>query len=137
MDEFKENSMKVVSSIEEIRNKAIRMVDIVGFETGEVITLKLKSLSLMGLVRNGKVPNQLLGTAVELFEGKKAGAGPKENEVSDLAGMIDVLCQNAMVEPTYEDIGEYLTDDQKMEIFYFTQGGLNSLNSFRQVQANK
>lgn len=127
----------MVTTIQEIKDKALKEVEISGFEADETITIKLRNLSLMGLVAGGKIPNQLLGTATELFEGKKASKEPDKASISELAQMIDLICKNAMVEPTFEEAGEYLTDNQKMEIFYYTQGGVEALNSFRKVGKNK
>lgn len=129
-----------VTSLEQIKNQACKEVQIQGFEKGEFITLRLKSMSLLGLVSSGKIPNQLMGTAVELFEGKQGSKkGKKEDNgagMQRMAEIVDIICKNAMLEPTYEEAGEYLNDIQKLEIFYFTQGGINSLESFRKEQGN-
>ena len=126
----------MVTSIEKIRAMAVKEVEISGFEVGEFITLQLKGIGLTSLVASGKIPNQLLGTAIELFEGKKKDKeDKKQNEqISETIQMIDIICESVMVEPKFEDVKEYLTDNQKMEIFTFAQGGVNALNSFREVK---
>lgn len=126
-------------SVEEFKNKAIRDVEITGFDEGETIALKLRSLSLLGLASSGKIPNELMGVAIEMFEGKDTGHKDKKEdskEMLNITKLMDVICDNALIEPKYSDIGEYLTDDQKMEIFYYTQGGIRALKSFRSEQSN-
>lgn len=124
-------------SIEDFKSRAIKEVDITGFEAEEPITVKLRSLSLLSLVSLGKIPNALMATALQLFEGKVTQEKAKEDDItklSNLAKMVDIICEVAMEEPSFEEIGEYLTDSQKMEIFYYTQGGLKGLESFREQQ---
>lgn len=120
---------------EQIRAMAIKDVEIIGFDE-EPIIVKLKTLSLLGLAGSGKIPNSLLGTAMIMFEGKSSNKKSEDDKdnMSDMSKLIDVICMNALVEPSYEEIGDILTDDQKMEIFYYTQGGLKSLESFRKKQ---
>ena len=128
-----------VTSVNDIKSKAVKEVEIVGFEAGETITLKLRRLSIMGLVSKGTIPNALMGVAVELFEGKQASKQAEKDKgktITDLAGIIDVVCENAMVEPTFAEVGEDLTDEQKMEIFYYAQGGVKDLKSFRAEQGD-
>jgi hypothetical protein len=124
----------MVTSIEQIRAMAVKEVEIRGFEEGQFITLQLKGIGLTSLVASGKIPNHLLGTAIELFEGKKKEDKEENEKISDTIQMIDIICESVMVEPKFEDVKEYLTDHQKMEIFTFAQGGVNALNSFREVK---
>lgn len=134
-------SEKHIVTAQELKAKAIKEVDIKGFEEGEVFTIKIRSLSLMKLVSSGKIPNQLMATAVEMFEGKKKNADTasavSNDNFTNLASLIDVICESAMVEPTFEEVEEYLTDEQKLEIFQYTQGGLRDLNSFRKEPTDK
>ena len=126
-------------TVEQIRAKAIKDIEIVGFDADEPIVLKLKTLSLLGLVSSGKIPNILLGTAMEMFEGKASKKSKEEDsndEMGNMSKLIDIICENAMVEPLYSEISDIITDPQKMEIFYYTQGGVKSLESFREQQAN-
>jgi hypothetical protein len=130
----------MVTSIQEIKNKAVREVEITGFDEGEMITLKLRSISLMKLMEKGNIPNALLGTAVELFEQdgntkntEKVDPKPKK-DMTELSGMIDLICESSMVEPTYSEISEYLTDKQRLEIFHYSQSGVTGLKSFREIK---
>ena len=131
----------MITSVEQIKQKAVKAVEILGFEQGEFITLQLKGISMTNLIQSGKIPNSLMGTAIELFEGtKKDKKDEKEkkdyqDKIPESIKMIDIFCENAMVEPEYEEVKEYLTDAQKMEIFTFAQGGVMALENFRKVKA--
>lgn len=141
-------SERHVITAEELKARALREVEIQGFEEGqEPIVIRIRSLSIMKLVSTGKIPNQLMATALELFEGKKNGgtgnaaeavkAMEDSSNLTNMASLIDVICENAMVEPSFADVGDYLTDEQKLAIFQYTQGGVVDLKSFRKEQTNQ
>jgi len=132
-----------ITSIEEFRSQSQPLVDIVGFEPGQYITVRLRRISLMNLCKTGKIPNALLQKSTELFTGKKKGEKVDESKVleniNDLDGInqiIDTVCEAAMLEPKFEEVKEYLTDEQKTEIFQWTQGGIKALESFRAEQGD-
>lgn len=128
-----------VISIEELRKKATAEVDISGFEPGEKFTFRLKKISLMGLVKTGKIPNALLTQATDLFKNLKSGEKIDTSDIGKVAEMskvIDVVCAEAMVEPTFAEASDLLTDNQKMEIFNWTQSGVADLKSFRAEQGD-
>lgn len=136
--------IKQVTSIEEFRSQSQPLVDIVGFEPGQYITVRLRRISLMALCKSGKIPNSLLQKSTELFAGAKTN-GHKVNEakvlenIGELDGInqiVDTVCEAAMIEPKFEDVKEFLTDEQKTEIFQWTQGGIKALESFRTEQGN-
>jgi hypothetical protein len=124
----------MVTTAEQIKGMIEREVQITGFND-DFITLKLRSISLTGLIAKGKIPNMLLGKSIELFEGKESGKEvEKEEAIKKTSELIDLVCENIMVEPTFAEIAEYLNDKQKMEIFYYSQGGLSALESFRTIK---
>lgn len=135
--------IKQITSIEEFRNQSQPLVDIVGFEPGQYITVRLKRISLMALCKTGKIPNSLLQKSTELFTGKRGDKQVDEAKVLENLGeldginqIIDTVCEAAMIEPKFEDVKEFLTDEQKTEIFQWTQGGIKALESFRTEQGN-
>ena len=103
------------------------------FGDGEPFIAKLKRPSMLGLVKDGKIPNSLITQATKLF---KSGAGSLEkgNTVDELYDIIEIVCREAMVKPTYDEIknaGVTLSDNQLMAIFSYTQNGVKALESFR------
>lgn len=116
-----------------------------GYTEGQIVELppfgenlpfvaKLRRPSLLALARQGKIPNDLLNTATELFEGKS-----RENKVDtellrQLYDVIDILCEAAFVEPSYaalKENGIELTDEQMIAVFNYTQSGVRALKAFR------
>lgn len=132
--EKKEYTDSDITSITDIVKYAggtiVRLPD---FGDGEPFIAKLKRPSMLGLVKAGKIPNSLITQATKLF---KSGAGSLEkgNTVDELYDIIEIVCREAMVKPTYDEIknaGVTLSDNQLMAIFSYTQNGVKALESFR------
>lgn len=133
--------IKQITSIEELRQQSQPLVDIVGYEPGQYITVRLKRISLMALCKTGKIPNALLQKSTELFTGSGKNVDNAKvleniNELDGINQIIETVCEAAMVDPKFSDAKEYLTDEQKTEIFQWTQGGVKALESFRAEQGN-
>lgn len=122
--------MSVINA-EQFKSKATRVVEISGFEESEKIEVRIKSMSLLTMMNNGKIPNELLGVVQKLFN---EGANSKKKKISEkdiisqsddiksLTMLLDVACKEVLVEPKFEEIEDYLTDVQKSEIFNQAQG---------------
>lgn len=122
--------------IEELRAKAIKDLEVPGFEEGETLIFKVKKASLMGLVTQGKVPNHLLGVAMEMMGQKRDKKAKKEEkseaeELKEAAQLVELYCRLCMVEPTYEEMEDILTDEQYQAIFDFGINGVTKLADFR------
>lgn len=137
------SDVRQITSISEWREKSQPLVDIQGFEPGDYLTVRLRVVNLLTLVKTGKIPNALLEEATKLFTGSRDSNGIDEakllSNLGDTDGImqiIDTVVESAMVEPTYNEVKDFITDAQKMEIFSWTQGGIDSLKSFRQEQGN-
>lgn len=103
----------------------------------EPFICKLKRPSLLRLVEQGEIPNPLLNAAYILFNGAKT---PKDViNLKEQKELYTIVAKAAMIEPSYsqlEEIGLELTDMQLLEIFRFSQLGVQSLISFRSKQEN-
>ena len=92
---------------------------------------------MLALVKSGKIPNELLQSANELFMGKPSVKREDKFDQSAMSRMFDVfdiMCEASFIEPTYTqlcDAGIELTDDQYTFIFNYSQAGIKALNSFR------
>lgn len=80
---------------------------------------------------SGKLPNNLLGTVNDLFErtGKDKPMElfeQDENKIKDIMEIIDLVCEQSLVEPTFEEIKDVITDTQKMQIMGEAQGNVNA-----------
>lgn len=109
-----------------------QLVELPGFGEGQPFFARLRRPSIMGLTKSGKIPNALLSAATELFTGKQDKSDPVD--LSEIVGVVDVICEAAFVEPTYQqikDIGLELTDEQLMAVFNYSQRGIKALEPFR------
>ena len=120
------------------------IVDLPGFSAEmPVFTVRLRRPSFMAMVKNGKIPNELLTEANALFT--KGTGGMASSSVDDpkmmqnMFTILDALCEAAFVEPTYEDIrssGVELTDEQLLAVFNYTQNGVDALKQFHTVRGS-
>lgn len=128
-----------VTSLEELK-KVVQgeLVELPPFTDGTPFVARLKRPSMLALVQNGKIPNPLLTKANKLFSNGVPGVAHLGADdpamLGDLIKLLDVICQDAFVEPKYNDLKEAgigLTDEQYMAVFSYTQNGVKSLENFR------
>lgn len=120
--------MSVISA-KEFRQRATRVIEIDGFEPGEKIEVRIKPASILNLYVSGKLPNNLLGIVQDLFEVKsEQEAGKKILQDAEMMKatfeILDLVCEQCLVEPTYAEIGDLLTDNQKGQIMAEAQGNV-------------
>ena len=130
-----------IISAEQFRNKAVSLIPIPGFDAGETFEIKVKKLSIVGLMSSGKIPNSLMQVVKDAFAGiKSAGAEADESAIMDKAGdigkLLDIVCAEAMLEPRFEDIKDVMNDAQKLAVFQFTQGGVEEAKSFPAIEGD-
>ena len=128
--------MSVISA-KEFRQRATRVIEIDGFEPGEKIEVRIKPASILSLYVSGKLPNTLLGTVQDLFEvqseqeaGKQILQDPEMIKAS--FEILDLVCEQCLVEPTFAEIGDLLTDNQKGQIMAEAQGNVTAAIPFVQ-----
>ena len=122
--------MSVISA-SEFRKRATRVIQIDGFEPGEKIEVRIKPASLIALMVSGKLPNDLLATVEELFN---KGDDLKNQDVfaqgadkvKEIMGLIDLICDQSLVEPLFGEIKDVITDNQKMQIMSAAQGNVKA-----------
>lgn len=135
-----------------VNNNNVTTIDeLKAFAAGEAVQLppfvsdipfvaRLKKPSLMVMIKTGKIPNKLMKTAVELFEGDNKDDDKETDEmkferVKDMFEIMQVVAESALVEPsaaTLKEVGLELTDDQLLAIFDYVQDGVKTLDSFRE-----
>ena len=126
-----------VTSIEDLKNYAQgAIVELPSFGEGQPFFARLRRPALLGLVKNGKIPNQLLSSANMLFEGGVQGAlnALDEDAMKNIFEVMDAICEASFVEPTYQQLKDndiVLTDEQMMFVFAYSQNGVRQLDSFR------
>lgn len=127
-----------VTSISDLQTYARgAVVELPPFADGQPFVARLRRPSMLALVRSGRIPNELLQSANELFMGKPAGRRDDKYDPETMSKMFevfDIMCEASFVEPTYtqlKEAGVELTDDQYTFIFNYSQAGIKALNSFR------
>lgn len=132
------NTNMNVTSIANLKNSASAVVELPPFAEGTEFCARLKRPSLMMMVKNGKIPNQLLSYANQLF----VKGGVNANDLDAMSGIMEIMeimCDACFVEPTYQEIkdaGIELTDEQFMFVFNYSQNGVRALSSFRHQSAS-
>ena len=123
--------------------KQTEIVELPSFEDGTPFVVEIKKPNMMQLMTSGKIPNTLLSVATEMFNGKTGQVMGKASEdiktLNELVGMMEVLAEASLVKPSYKDIKKAnveLTENQLMAILMYSQGGVKSLENFRNQQAN-
>lgn len=124
-----------VTSLEQLKQYAngniVRLPD---FAEGQPFVAKLKRPSILGMAKQGKIPNSLLVKTNELFVQSGSLDTEENSMMQEIYDVIDLIASETFVEPTYEEIkstGIELTDEQMMFIFNYSQQGVRALESFR------
>lgn len=134
-DILDENGKLKVTPIEDLleyRKGAI--VQLPPFASGQPFVARLRRPSMMALMRNGKIPNTLLSTAQDLFNGNVAVKTENNNDsISELLEVLDILCEAMFVEPSFSQLtkaGIELTDEQYTFLFSYSQQGVKAVEPF-------
>ena len=124
-----------ITSLEQLKQYAngniVRLPD---FAEGQPFVAKLKRPSILGMAKQGKIPNSLLVKTNELFVQSGSLDTEENSMMQEIYDVIDLIADETFVEPTYKEIkstGIQLTDEQMMFIFNYSQQGVKALESFR------
>ena len=126
--------MSKIISAETFMKKATRVIDIPGFEPGEVFSVKVKNVGVLSMIIGGKLPNSLLVMATQLFPETQSSESLQENTnkllddpeaLKSMSQMMRAVVKEALVEPKFDDIAEGITDEQVQSIFTQVVGTTN------------
>lgn len=127
--------LKVTPLADLIKYKDGQVVELPAFGEGQPFFARLRRPSVMGLLKSGKIPNSLMKQATTLFaKGNMSLSGTNANTLTDMLDIIDIIAEEAMIEPKYSELKENgisLSDDQLLAIFSYTQQGVDYLKQFR------
>lgn len=142
---LQEKEEKVVTNIADV-SEVTTIASLSGYAKGSVVRLpdfsegqpfvaKLKRPSMLVLMKSGKIPNSLLQTASNLFDGSnKNDSNVSQESISRMYDVMKIIAEASLISPTMEEItnaGVELTDEQLIAIFNYSQRGINGLQSFR------
>ena len=133
-----------ITSLDQLQAiKQTEVIELPAFEDGTPLNVEVKKPNMMQLIAAGKIPNTLLSSAMELFNGrageKMQKAAENAGDLKDLVGLMNVIAEASLVKPSYKEIkkiGIELTDNQLMGLLMYSQGGIKALENFRNQQAN-
>lgn len=132
--------MSEILSIEKLRELAHPIIEIPGFDNTSTIKIRVQKPKLMYMAANGKIPNHLMSVASTLINGKREGKQKKdlteEETIKEINNAMDLYCRACLVEPSYEEMKEILTDAQRSAIFSWGLGEVQVLDSFRDEKGN-
>ena len=128
------SSVAKVTTIDDLKEYAKgQVVQLPSFADGQPLIVRMKRPSLMILAKSGKIPNKLLKTATEMFNGEGSADNEDLDALSKTFELLEIICEASLVEPRYKDFksaGIDLSDEQLIAIFNYTQRGIEALNSF-------
>ena len=112
-----------------------QVVELPPFAEGQPFVARICRPSMLILAKSGKIPNELLDTANNLFVNGKPDIKKDLDVLSTVYDLLEVFCEACFLEPTYQelkDIGLQLTDEQLMFVFNYAQTGVRALEPFRE-----
>lgn len=120
-----------VSSINDLKKYADGVeVELPGWEVDVPFIAKLRRPSLLLLAAEGQIPNALLGTAAKLFN-----EGASKANFNETAEVFQIMAKASLASPTYDELqkaGLTLTDSQLLQIYTYSQTGVDALRRFRE-----
>lgn len=133
---LEDNDKSEITSIYDLQRYAKgQIVKLPDFAEGQPFVVRMRRPSLLIMAKSGKIPNRLLSTATDLFNG---GGGSKnannDTLLSDTYDVCEAIAEAALIEPTLSDIknsGIELSDNQLIAIFNYAQRGIEALDNFR------
>ena len=133
-----------ITSLEQLQAiKQTEIIELPAFEDGTPLNVEVKKPNMMQLIAAGKIPNTLLSSAMELFNGrageKMQKAADNAGDLKDLVGLMNVIAEASLIKPSYKEIkkiGIELSDNQLMGLLMYSQGGIKALENFRNQQAS-
>lgn len=126
--------MSEILSIEQLKNMATTIIEIPDFEGTGTIKVRVKKPRLIAMAAQGKIPNHLLGIVNNMmFPNKKE---KKEPNIEEIAKIYELYCRACLVEPSYDEIKDIMTDEQMSAIFDWAMGDVKKLETFRSNEGN-
>ena len=111
-----------------------QIVKLPDFAEGQPFVARMRRPSLLIMAKKGKIPNKLLATATDLFNGGNSRNANNDSILSDTYDVCEAIAEAALVEPTMAEIKEAgleLSDNQLIAIFNYAQRGIEALDNFR------
>ena len=131
--------MNEILSIDRLREMANPIIKIPNFDNTGHINIRVQRPKLLKMAAEGKIPNHLMNIAATMINGRPISKQKEltpEEYIKEIDSAMELYCMACMVEPSYEDMQDILTDDQKATIFNWGLGEVQVLDSFRTDEGN-
>lgn len=115
-------------NIAELKKLAIQTIEIPGFSPGTTVTVQVQQPRIMALMSQGKIPNPLMSVANKLVMAQTAQV---EFDATEAMRIYELYCTACLVEPTYEEFKDIITDEQMLHLYLWATGELQQLSRFR------
>lgn len=126
--------MSEILSIEQLKKMATTVIEIPDFEDTGTIKVRVQKPRLMAMASQGKIPNHLLGIVNNMmFPSKKE---KKEPNIEEIAKIYELYCRACLVEPSYDEIKNIITDEQMEAICDWAMGDIKKVEPFRANEGN-
>lgn len=122
--------MSEILNIKDLKEMSTTIIEIPDFNNEGTVNIRVKRPSIMGMAIQGKIPNNLM-TIASKIAGLKTN-DDKETSVKDLGQIYELYCRATMVEPTFDEMKNYITDDQMLKIYGFATSEGKKWETFRQ-----
>jgi hypothetical protein len=134
-----ENNELVISRVEDIvQDAGEKVVPLPGWAKDKPFVARLRRVSLLDMMRGGKVPNHLIGAVTELYQtGSINGKADKGDNMKSVAETMLLVAGASLVSPTLQELqeaGVQLTDYQVTQIYIFAMQGVDAMRPFRKKQ---
>ena len=138
MKDMKEQ--KKITSFDDLKKYSEgAIVELPPFSENQPFVARLCRPSVVDMMMDGTIPNELLETAFSLFDGgseqeEEKSISDRLKESKETTDILRVIAEYTLVSPTYNDIlesGLQLNDTQLAAIYRYTQLGVENLKSFR------
>jgi len=121
-----------ILNIKELQDMARIIISIPDFNNEKTINVRVQKPRLMAMAAKGQIPNHLIGIATEVVGGKQKNSKKDDELLKDAALMMELYCQACLVDPTYEEFKDIMTDQQADYIFRWATNQVKELDSFRE-----
>jgi|SRR5699024_4692314 len=128
--------MGEILNIEELKKMAMPIIEIPNFDNTGTIKVRVQKPRLLTMAKEGKIPNHLLGVANELITGETSRKKEGSVKIKDVADMLELYCKACLVEPSYEEFKDIITDEQMFAIFDWGMDGIEDLENFREDEGD-
>lgn len=121
-----------IFSIDELKKQSQPIIAIPNFDNTGTINVKVQRPRLLDMAKRGDIPNHLIDIAHQMLTGKQdTGKMDNKKALQRTASIMELYTRACLVEPSYDDFKEIMTDEQGDTIFSWAMGMVSTLDSFR------